>query len=197
MPAKEVADLIAAKRALAKITPDLAKEMNTEIRIALKAIQTTARSLVPDRIHLRNFMEDGLTHKSRTTRAESFPRYNPSQVKRNIVTRMGRQKKNSNGYVGFYSLINNSAAGSIVDKAGRDPNPRPSRSNNPHAREQFIQAVANDTGGKLFEYGRGSAQRGRIIYRAAAMDNGKTKKAILNALNKAMAEFHNQMGKAA
>jgi len=198
MPAKEVADLIAMKRALAKYTPDIAKEMNTEIRVALTGIRNTARNLVPDYIHLRNFMEDGLTHKSRTNKSDPFPRYDPAVVRRGIVTKMGKTKPNIFGYVGFYSLINKSRAGALVETAGRGMNPpRASKSNNPKAREQFIRTIANDTGGNLWEYGKGVKQRGRIIYRAAVEDNGKVKQAILLALDKARTSFQSALDKAA
>lgn len=198
MPAKEVADLIAMKRALNKYTPELAKEMNAEIRVALTEIRNTARNLVPEYIHMRNFMENGMPHKSRTGKTDAFPRYDASVVRRGIVTKMSKQKPSNYGYVGFYSLINKSRAGAIVETAGRGVGtPRASKSNNPQAREQFIRTIANDTGGNLWEYGKGPKQRGRIIYRAAVEDNGKVKRAILNALDKARTTFHQTYDKAA
>ena len=200
MPATNVADIKQLRRALSKYSPDLYKAMNTEIRTALKVIQKDARDLVPAYLGsgLRNFQGDSTTAKSRTSRARAFPKYDASQVKKGIVISIGKTKKNDNGFASYYSLINRSAAGQIVETAGRkyptgDPK---SQSNNPNAGAHFINVLDHNVG-SLARFGKNRKSYGRIIYRAAYEDQGRTKTAIMNALEKARMEFSKRLGLAA
>ena len=196
----ELSDIKQLRRALAKYDPALYKSMNIEIRGALKDIQKKARALVPESLGagLRNFTADGQPHKGRV-KARAFPRFDAQEVKKGIVTRMGATKRNSNGFVSYYSLINRSAAGQIIETAGRksglggSPN---SQSNNPRAGSHFINVLDHEIGG-LEKYGKTRKMTGRIIFRAGVEDKGKTRDAILKALDKARADFVAQLRKAA
>jgi len=200
MPATEVADIAALRRALNKYDPELYKAMNKEIKVALKVVQKSARDLVPAYLGsgLRNFQGDSTTAKSRTSRKRAFPKFNSGEVKRGIVTSVGRSKRAPNGWVGYYSLINKSAAGQIIEIAGRwnpagDPK---SQSNNPQAGAHFIN-VLNHNVGHFGKYGKRRGDVGRIIYRAAEEDQGKTRDAIIKALATARQTLVLGFGKAA
>jgi hypothetical protein len=196
----ELADVKQLRRALAKYDPDLYKSMNVEIRGALKGIQKKARELVPETLGsgLKNFADDGLTHKGRV-KTRAFPRFNSAEVKKGIVISTRATKRNSKGFVSYYSLINRSAAGQIIETAGRlsgtggSPS---SKSNNPRAGAHFINVLDHEIGG-LEKYGKTRKTTGRIIFRAGVEDRGKTRDAILKALDKARAEFVAQLRSAA
>jgi hypothetical protein len=200
MPATEVADIAALKRALNKYDTELYKAMNKEIRVALKVVQKSARDLVPAYLGsgLRNFQGDSTTAKSRTSRKRAFPKFDAREVKRGIVITTGASKQSKNGWRGYYSLINRSAAGAIIETSGRlYPNGDPaSQSNNPRAGAHFIN-VLNHNVGSLGKYGKGRKSSGRIIYRAAEEDQGKTRDAIIKALAKAREVLVLGYGKAA
>jgi len=196
----ELADVKQLRRALAKYDPALYKAMNIEIRGALKGIQKKARALVPETLGsgLRNFSDDGLVHKGRV-KARAFPRFNSAEVKKGIVIRTGASKRNANGFVSYYSLINRSAAGQIIETAGRlsgTGGSSNSKSNNPRAGAHFINVLDHEIGG-LEKYGKTRKTTGRIIFRAGLEDKGKTRDAILKALDKARTEFVTQLRKAA
>lgn len=200
MPAVEVADIEALRRALSKYDPNLYKAMNKEIQVALKEVRTTARNLVPTSLGsgLRNFHGDSTTAKSRTTRSRAFPKFDAREVKRGIVTTIGKSKRNRNGWVGYYSLINRVAAGQIIETAGRlHPQGDPaSQSNNPRAGAHFINVLDHNVG-SFGRYGKGRKNVGRIIFRAAEEDQGKTRDAIIKALAKARQTLVLGYGKAA
>ena len=69
------------------------------------------------------------------------------------------------------------------------------KSNNPFAGYQFVHAVDGVT--NFGSIGRGMKNKGRIIYRAAENDQGKTKAAIMKVLDRTRAEFVNNLRKAA
>jgi len=200
MPAVEIADIKLLRSALIKYDKVLYNEMNREIRVALATIQKSARELVPPFLGsgLRNFQGDSTTAKSRTSRKRAFPKYDASQVKKGIAIRFGKSQKNNNGFVGYYSLINKSAAGAIVETAGRlypggSPN---SQSNNPNAGAHFINILDHNVG-NFGKYGKGRKSAGRIIFKAAQEDQGKTRDAIVKALAKARQTLVLGLGKAA
>jgi len=200
MPAVEVADIEALRRALSKYDPALYKAMNKEIRFALNKVRNDARALVPVSLGsgLRNFHVDGTTSKSRTNRARAFPKFDAREVKKGIVTSIGKSKRNYSGWVGYYSILNRSAAGNIIEISGRlNPQGSPeSQSNNRNAGAHFIN-VLNHNVGPLGKYGGRRGDMGRLIYRAAEQDQGKTRDAIIKALAKARETLVLGFGKAA
>ena len=200
MPAVEVADIEALRRALSKYDSALYKETNKEIRTALNVVRNNARALVPSSLGsgLRNFHGDSTTAKSRSSRSRAFPKFDAREVKKGIVTSIGKSKRSPNGWVGYYSIINRSAAGQIIEIAGRlNPNGDPrSQSNNPRAGAHFIN-VLNHNVGHFGRYGKRTGDVGRIIYRAAEEDQGKTRDAIIKALAKARQTLVLGYGKAA
>jgi hypothetical protein len=93
----------------------------------------------------------------------------------------------------LYYVANKSAAGAIYETAGR-ANPggsSASKSNNPGAGAHFISRM-----GPL--YGDQRQQRGRMIFRAWAEDQGKAQAAVIRAIENTVAAFNQgRYGKAA
>ena len=200
MPAVEVADIKALRKTLSKYEPALYKAMNKEIGVALTGIRADAQKLVPAYLGtgLRNFHGDSTTAVSRTRRDRAFPKYDAALVRRGIVVTRGASKRNRNGWVSYYSLLNKNAAGQIVETAGRlhplgDPE---SQSNNRNAGQHFINILDHNVG-SFGRYGKGRKNAGRIIFKAAEEDQGKTRDAIMRALDKARTIFFTGYGLAA
>lgn len=181
-------------KALRTLDSDIYKEMNKDIRVALKDLQSTARAIVPDEIPgLRTGWLGKGFGKSRTSKERGFPKYDASAARKGIVYSMGRRKANPWGWASVYALLNKSATGAILETAGRASGygqGKKSRSNNPDAGVHFVNAIASSTGvGPLYRVGQGASTRGRIIYRAVAQDNGATKARIIHAINAATDKF--------
>lgn len=188
------------KRALKKFAPDLLKEMNAEIKVALKEVTDDARRKVPSQApgNLYNWNDNGKEAISRTSRDRAFPKYNGDLIRRGLTYSLGRQKRNSQGFSGLYSLFNRSAAGMIVEWAGRvNPYGRTQKagrryaqssknigqSNNPNAGRIFVGAM-NDFG-PLKQYDKFDRGKGRLLYSAYADNNGKALDATFKAIDKA------------
>jgi hypothetical protein len=173
-------------KALRKLSPELYKEMNKEIRPALKSLANEAKTYLPASIPgLSNWTNASHEAKSRTSRVRAFPTYELTSAKRGISYSTSPRRLNTKGWVALYSILNLSASGSIVDTAGRkNPNGSPkSKSNNPNAGAHFIAAIAAAVGG-FYRVGTGPRSVGRVIYQAVNKDDGKVKSVIINAVNK-------------
>ncbi len=109
------------KRALKQFAPDLRKQMDAEIRTALKEVIVAAEAKVPGNAPggLYNWQDNGVESVSRTSKFRPFPKYNSSEIKDGLTYSLGARKRNSQGFSGLYSLFNKSAAGMIVEWAGR------------------------------------------------------------------------------
>lgn len=186
MPVK-VSGLVETRKALKKLAPDLYQQMNTEIRDALKVVQKNTKNLVqPNVTGLYNWQDKGVVVKSRTSRERAFPKYNPQVIKRGITYSLAMQKRNSAGFVGMYTLFNKSAAGAIIETAGRKNFNGDSRSqsNNPNAGAHFNRAIQSTYGG-LKQVGQRREDRGRLLLRAVYEDQGKLQDAVFKAIAKA------------
>ena len=174
------------KRALRKFDPDLFKEMNRDVGIALKGVANEAKTQVPNAF-LPGAMDTGATRSSRTNRARAFPVYNSSSIRKGLTYSLARKKGNTRGWTAAYSLLNKSAIGAIVEIAGtKHPygDPR-SQSNNPQAGRQFIEALNRDAGA-IKPVGKG---RGRLMYSALNANQGKARDSILRAIETAATKF--------
>jgi hypothetical protein len=206
----EIQGLAETLTALRKFEPDLAKNLNKEVRLALVPIQKKAQGYFKTELPgLSNWMLK--TEKKKITKETSafatgghFPRYNKSIAARGIHIFLGQTRKNSRGFVTQYRISNITAAGAIYETAGRinssgrgtthvTRNRRTgerktvhtthdSGSNNPDAGLHFINSI----GGQLKGNGR---YRGRVIYRAWDEDNGKALGKILKAIDMTVTEF--------
>jgi hypothetical protein len=183
MPVK-VEGLINFRSALRKMAPDLAHQMDKDVKAVLQPIVNDARNLVPQQLPGLSQWVGGnkLSKKTSMFRKGKFPIYNATQVKAGIVASAKVGKPNRNGFAAVYTIRNNSAAGAIMETAGRkNPSGQPwvghkgnlgagakgknqfgkdySHSSNPTAGLHFI----NSMGGRLVG---NKSMRGRLIYKA-------------------------------
>lgn len=168
-------------------TPDLYEKMNKEIKDVMLIVRNDGRGYVPFRT-MSNWENQKGSWANRA--------FDSSAVRKGIVYRLGKTKANSKGFRSSYNVINRTAAGAIYETAGRvNPTGQPwvgrkgkggnkySHSSNPKAGQTFI---ANLTGNLV----GGDKQKGRLIYRAWAEDNGKVLPAVVKSINDATTEFN-------
>jgi hypothetical protein len=202
----EVKGLVETKAALKAFAPDLLKEMNKEIRTALKIVVKDAQQHVtPTVIGLYGWQDRGSVVKSRTKaktygapNLRAFPKYNPLVVRKGLTYSMAASRRNSAGFVGFYRLLNKSAAGAIIETAGRKNfnGAKDSQSNNPQAGAHFNRAIQGTYGG-FKSVGDRREDKGRLIYAAYYRDQGKVIDAVFKAIYKAESSFKSRLRLAA
>lgn len=192
-------------KALRKFTPDLYKEMNKEIRVALQEVITDAKTKVPNTFGsgsgLRQWSEPNVFLGQ-----QNFPKWNGSIIRRNLQYSTRSSLPNRSGFVQAYTLLNKSAAGAIAETAGtQNRNGQPhvgarqdrgfrdrkvSHSDNPRAGEQFIEALDQNIG-ELQRVGAAAKnKRGRILYAAYAEKQGKTIDKVMLAIKKATDRYN-------
>jgi hypothetical protein len=193
------------KKALGLVDKDLLKEVQGEIRAAMIPIRDKARGYAPaDSAVLSGWTKSaGFIGPSRY---RTFPKYNQQQVIEGIKYSAGANKRNSKGWSANNYVSNNSAPGAIYETAGRkNPNGAPwiglqadinnkeiSHSLNPQAGAQFIAAMPGLVNARpqgMVGNNRGYKQKGRLIFRAAAEEQGKAMGHILKALEKTATTF--------
>lgn len=184
------------RKALHSFAPDLEKNLNKQVRASLQPIVKEARSYVVTP-SLRNWIfkgkSTGITRSTSMFRRGKFPLFNASQVKAGIVLSLKATKRNSKGFVTAYSIQNKTAAGAIMETAGRkNPTGQPwnpenashdySHSNNPRAGQRFITGQHGTLKGD-------GKQRGRLIYRAWAENQGRALSKVLQAVDATVLQF--------
>jgi hypothetical protein len=193
------------KKALGLVDKDLLKEVQGEIRAAMIPIRDKARGYAPeDTAVLSGWTKSaGLIGPMRY---RTFPKYNQQQVIEGIKYSAGANKRNNKGWSANNYVSNNSAPGAIYETAGRkNPNGAPwiglqvdnnnkeiSHSLNPRAGAQFIAAMPGLVNARpqgMVGNNRGYKQKGRLIFRAAAEEQGKAMGHILKALEKTATTF--------
>lgn len=180
------------KKALKKYAPDLLKQMNAEIRVALKEVTTDAKAKVPATApgNLYNWNDKGYEPVSRIANRRAFPKYNAQVIRRGLTYSLGRGKRNRAGFSSLYSLFNKSAAGAIAETAGRESGLRGSsrsRSNNKDAGAMFISRMNGI--GPLKSHDNRQMSRGRILFAAYDENQGKALDATFKAIDKASKAF--------
>ena len=179
---------VGLRKALGKLAPDIKKELDKEIREALKPIITDARSRVPSQAPagLYNWNYPGYERKSITGKTRAFPSYDSSKIKKGLTYSLSTSRIKKSGFVSLYTLFNKSAVGAIVETAGRkNPGGDPeSESNNRDAGRRFIGAM-NGVGPMKDYSGRGRISTGRLLYAAYYRNQGRAVNATLTALEKA------------
>lgn len=184
------------RKALHSFAPDLEKNLNKQVRASLQPIVKEARSYVVTP-GLRNWIfhgkSTGITKSTSMFRRGKFPLFNASQVKAGIVLSLKPTKRNNKGFVTAYSIQNKTAAGAIMETAGRkNPLGQPwnpenashdySHSNNPRAGQRFITGQHGTLKGD-------GKQRGRLIYRAWAENQGRALSKVLQAVDATVLQF--------
>jgi hypothetical protein len=212
----EVKGAVELRKALRAFTPDLAKETQKEIAGVLKPIVSKARGFIPSTAPL-----SGWAKSNNGTWGNRV--WSSSEAKRGVGYKTTPSKVNRSGFRSLARIVNASPSGSIYETAGRlNPQGRPqaplakvvalghsnygktirsgskseSLSNNPHAGQQFIDAM-NRTSPIVNAYQRNEGQsgrasrkmKGRAIFRAWAEDQGKANAAVVKAIEKSKVEF--------
>lgn len=179
----EVKGLLDLRKNLNKFAPDLAKQMNKEIKEAAKPVVNQARGFLPASV-------PGLSNWSKSKNG-SFPTYDGGSAKRGIKFLTSPTKRNRRGFVSLYRFQQNDAGGQIFELAGRvhsqgrpwkgpTGNKSESRSNNPKAGLHFIRSINS-----VSAFPSSSFRVGRALYKAYDKNEGKAKVAILKAIDSA------------
>lgn len=196
------------KKALGLVDKDLLKEVKGEIRAAMIPIRDKAKAYAPADTEILS----GWTKSAGLIgpmRYRTFPKYNQQQVVDGIKYSAGSNKRNNKGWSATNFVSNTSAPGAIFETAGRkNPSGAPwvglkadvnnkeiSHSLNPQAGAQFIAAMnvksplVNARPQGMSGNNKGYKQKGRLVFRAAAEEQGKAMGHILKALEKTATTF--------
>lgn len=186
-----VEGIVGLRKALNKLAPDIKANLDREIREALKPVIADAKSKVPSTAPggLTNYNYPGYERKpmtSKTGRKRAFPDYDARAIRRGLTYSIAPSRMRGTGFVSLFTLLNKSASGAIIETAGRkNPSGNPgSKSNNPNAGSQFINAM-NGVGGLVDYSGRGKNSTGRLLYAAYKRNEGRALNAVFTAINKA------------
>ena len=180
----EVKGVVEARKILRKLAPETLKAYNSQIAAPLKEITNEARKDVPQSfMRLGNFSYPGYDRKSRTGRERAFPSFVSNVVRRGLTYSLAKSRANRSGWSSLVSMLNKSAAGAIIETAGRQNRygSSQSKSNNPDAGREFIANLNNGIG-SLEQTGRTAKTSGRLMGRNLAEDQGKAKATILKVL---------------
>lgn len=188
--------VVGLRKALTQLAPDIKKQLDKEVREALKPIIEDARSKVPATAPggLFNYNYPGYERKSRTSRKRGFPSYDPKAIRKGLTYSVATSRMKQSGFVSLFTLFNKSASGAIIETAGRkNPGGDPeSQSNNRDAGRRFIGAM-NGVGALKDYSGRGQMSTGRLLYAAYYRNQGKAVNATLIAIEKAKQTFYKRI----
>ena len=188
--------VVELKKALNKLAPDIKKEMDKNVREALKPIILDARSKIGGNAPggLFNWNDPGYERKPRVKgKKEAFPSYNQMVIRRGLTYSVANTRISSGGVTSLFTLLNKSRAGAIIETAGRTgkPNPR-AASNNPDAGRRFTGAM-NGIGALVDYSGRGQKSTGRLLYAAYHRNQGKAVNATLRSVEEAKQKFYKRI----
>lgn len=177
------------RKAIRDFAPDLNKALNTELKAALAPIAKKAKGFVDS--------DSPMSGWARSSGAEGgFPSFNSKTTRSGIGFSTKPGKTTRSGFTSNAKIFNKSVAGAIYETAGRANNgqgqpwvgpkaggasKKVSRSVNPNAGATFIE--------NLPELTNSSKGKGRLIYKAWAMDQGKAYGAALKAIDTAEKAF--------
>jgi len=216
----EVKGALALRKALKDFAPDLAKETQKELGNLLKPITNKARGFIPSQAPISGWA------RSSSTAWGSDRIWSSGKAKRGIGYKTTPSRPNKQGFRALARVVNASAAGAIYETAGRkNPNGREqapmarvvresqanygkmirsgnknqSKSNNPQAGAQFIDAMNQygqivDANNQTGAGRRSRKMKGRAIFRAWKEDGGKSNAAIIKAIENSKVKFYDAMG---
>jgi hypothetical protein len=177
------------RKALRNFAPDLSKQLDKELRIALAPISRKARGFVETDSPMRGW-------SPRSFSEGKFPQYHASTIRSGIGFTTKPGKATRSGFTANATIYNRSVAGAIYETAGRANNgegqpwvgpkaggtsKKVSRSTWAGAGTQFIENL-----GPLTSSTKG---QGRLILKAWAQDQGKAYGAAIKAIDKAETLF--------
>lgn len=160
----EVKGVIELRKALRKFSPDLGKGLTKEMGAALKPIVKTARSYLPTNDQVpSNWLA--------TDKPRKFPTYDRAVAAKGVTYKTSPSKPNRRGFRSLATIFNKTAAGAIYETAGRKtPN------------SIFVRNIENKYNNS---FKGNDKEKGRVIYKAWAENNGKAQDAVLKAIEKA------------
>ena len=180
--------------ALQSFAPDLKKALDKDIKRVLSHIVNEARGHIPFDIHPSGWAREnknaGLIGPLQVGKSRgSFVRFDAAKAKAGIKSVSPRFSKTTSGFKGAYGVIQRDAAGAIFETAGRGSRAsrsrtRASRSTNPTASQDFIQAVEKYNGVLPTSKGLGQ-DKGRALIRAVDDNKKKAQRAIFEAIKEA------------
>ena len=180
--------------ALQSFAPDLKKALDKDIKRVLSHIVNEARGHIPFDIHPSGWAREnknaGLIGPLQVGKSRgSFVRFDAAKAKAGIKSVSPRFSKTTSGFKGAYGVIQRDAAGAIFETAGRGSRAsrsrtRASRSTNPTASQDFIQAVEKYNGVLPTSKGLGK-DKGRALIRAVDDNKKKAQRAIFEAIKEA------------
>ena len=199
-------------KAMRQFDPDLAKQMNKQIKNAMIPIRDKARGYAPANTQmLSNWTKAGGSDD--TIKYRAFPKYDQSETQKGIIYKQSANKPNRNGFQAVYFIANNSAGGAIYETAGRKSGlggrptthqarikgggkftqsgtRRDNNSLNPNAGKQLMAPMGPLVGNYDQSRSSRTAATGRLIYRAWGEDQGRVTHAVQLAINIAVAKFN-------
>lgn len=188
----EMSGVVGLKKVLKNFAPDIYAQLEIEVGYGLTRVRDAARAKVPSANvgNLYNFTDDGKRHKSRTSRKRAFPRFNSAKVVKGLTYSLGNSKKNSQGYVAVYRLLNKNAVGAIIETAGRKNYPTaPDSQSNNKTNNKFVPQMSYVGQLKKITGKQGRDAYGRLLYAAWNEDNGRTLARVVKAVEKAATNF--------
>jgi hypothetical protein len=193
----EVKGVVEARKILRKLAPETLKAYNSQIAAPLKDITNEARKDVPQSfMRLGNFSYPGYDRKSRTGRERAFPSFVSNVVRRGLTYSLAKSRANRSGWSSLVSMLNKSAAGAIIETAGRQNayGSSQSKSNNPQAGRSFIDAMNSEVG-RLSQTGRTAKTQGRLMGRAVVENQGRAQATILKVLDQVAAQANAEIAR--
>lgn len=181
----EVKGVVEARKILRQLSPGILKEYNAQIASPLKEIARDARNMAPATFpNLSNFNYPGYDRKSAIPGRRPFPSYVSGVVRRGLTYSLAKSRANRTGWVSLVSMLNKSAAGAIIETAGRRNTygSSQSKSRNPDAGNQFIAAMNLEIG-TLKQTGQTAKTQGRLMGAALVENQGKAQSTILKVLD--------------
>ncbi len=187
----EVKGALALRKALNKFEPELAKETTKQIASFLKPIVSNARGFIPSNENVPS----GWLKRENAGGRWATRYFDQAEVRRGITYKTTPSKPNRKGFRSLASIYNKGAAGAIYETAGRKTLGQQGDSANPNAGKEFIAEL--NKAGELVNAevysgkGRHSRKaRGRAMFKAYAMDQGKANAGIIKAIQSAESAFN-------
>ena len=150
--------------------------MNKRITAAMAVVRDSARAeLTPTIPGLTNFI--GTAAERAPSQGRAFPKYDQAIVRKGLTYSTAKKKPTSAGFSALYSMLNRSAAGAIIETAGRK-NPGGVAPQGAH----FINAIENQFG-TLENIGTSRKTQGRLMGAALASRKRTVQDEILRAID--------------
>ena len=188
--------------AIERFAPDLKKQLDREVKGVLSAIVNEARGEIPFDIHpsgwARENNNSGLVGPLQQNQSRGlFVRFDAAKAKAGIKSLSPTSKSSQTGFRNSYGVVQRDKAGAIFETAGRGSKAsrartRASRSTNPTASQDFIQAVEKYYG--VLPTAKGLGQdKGRALIRAVDNNKKSAQRAIFEAVKNAESKAQTRM----